>query len=103
VQVSGFGGLITFRDVADSRCPEGVQCVWAGEAAATVDFWGSDYLGAAEIWASPATPNSASKMDAATSTYYSVRCISTDPYPVFDVAVPKTSYSITIVIGIAIP
>lgn len=27
---------LTFFDVSDSRCPEGVQCVWAGNA--TVEF-----------------------------------------------------------------
>lgn len=30
------GGSLTFADVADSRCPEGVQCVRAGEAIVTL-------------------------------------------------------------------
>lgn len=30
------GGTLTFAEVEDSRCPENVQCVWAGNA--TVDL-----------------------------------------------------------------
>lgn len=30
------GGTITFSDIEDSRCPEGAQCIWAGNA--TIGF-----------------------------------------------------------------
>jgi len=39
-QSAVFGGVrVTFLQiVADSRCPEGAQCVWAGEAAVKLGF-----------------------------------------------------------------
>lgn len=31
-------GAVTFADVTDSRCPEGVQCVWAGNVVVDLDI-----------------------------------------------------------------
>lgn len=31
-------GALTFSDVTDSRCPEGVQCVWAGNVIVDLDI-----------------------------------------------------------------
>jgi hypothetical protein len=31
-------GVLTFADVTDSRCPEGVQCVWAGNVVVDLDI-----------------------------------------------------------------
>lgn len=39
--VSGENLRIKFLDVNDSRCPTGVQCIWAGEARATVQINGA--------------------------------------------------------------
>ena len=36
VTVSGTDLSIVFRDVADSRCPTKVMCIWAGEARVTL-------------------------------------------------------------------
>jgi hypothetical protein len=36
VTVSGTDLSIVFRDVADSRCPSRVMCIWAGEARVTL-------------------------------------------------------------------
>ncbi len=36
VTVAGYGLTIGMTDVADSRCPVGARCVWAGHAAVTL-------------------------------------------------------------------
>lgn len=36
VTVAGYGLTIEMTDVADSRCPLGARCVWAGHAAVTL-------------------------------------------------------------------
>lgn len=97
VRLSGFDFLITVSDVTDSRCPDGVVCVWEGEAIVILDCWTStEYLGILELKAPPAEPQFGTVIDTVISTYYRITCIAVDPYPVADNPTPIEDYVVTL-------
>lgn len=55
---------------SDSRCPEGVQCVWAGDAAVIVQFRDQ-----------PDTLHTMHEPSEVTRGAYTVRMLQLDPYP----------------------
>jgi hypothetical protein len=70
------GGRLTiaYTDLADSRCPANVTCVWAGDAVATLRL---------EAGGAAATPalHTALEPKSATHAGYTVTLVSADPYP----------------------
>lgn len=72
-------------EISDSRCPEGVQCVWAGNATVRIDLKGQDgSTGSAALCIGQCTVNSGSP-DAASVTLgsevYVIRLKEVRPYP----------------------
>jgi len=94
-QVADTGLKIGFDGVtADSRCPKGVQCFWAGDA--TVRVWlqqGSEPREVRELHASSAAAQ------AATALGHELRLLSLDPYPVGDKAIAKSDYVATLTLS----
>jgi hypothetical protein len=72
--VDGGRLAVTYTDLTDSRCPAKVQCVWAGDAAATLR------LDAGGAVATP-TLHTTLEPKAATHAGYAVTLVSVDPYP----------------------
>lgn len=80
--------IITFKNLdADSRCPEGVECVWAGNAKITISVSGSDM-------------SLNTNLEPKTVSYagYLIELISVDPYPKASQQTKPEDYSITLVI-----
>jgi len=78
-----------FTDVtADSRCPTGVQCVWAGEATVLFTVGGSELV-TLTLGADPAKAR-------AIVRGYQVTLVALAPYPVAGSAPVKANYVATI-------
>ncbi len=85
----GFEGV-----TADSRCPKGEQCVWAGDA--TVRIWlqrGSGPRQMLELHTMAGAAQAASAAD------HVVRLIRLDPYPIAGRAVAQRDYVATLMLG----
>lgn len=86
---------VGFDDVtADSRCPKGVQCVWAGDA--TVRVWlqhGSGPRETRELHTSPSAAQSARVLD------HDLALVRLDPYPVNGRPTVKADYVATLTLG----
>jgi len=85
---------ITFDDVSDSRCPQDAVCVWAGSAHVVLKVKSS--AGKPEQLALDTHP------DLAGSGHvfdYVVRLVKVDPFPVLDVAQPRESYVVTLLVS----
>jgi len=85
----GFDSVTT-----DSRCPEGVQCVWAGTAAVRV--WLQQGSGPREIrelqlWSAT--------VPAASTPGHDLRLVRLDPYPGVGRAIAKSDYIATLTLG----
>lgn len=86
-RVDGTTIMIAFSGITeDSRCPIGVQCIWAGNAAAAVSV----------------TDGTAGKTDISLNTTltprsvrasgYEITLVTVDPYPKQGVAIPPATY-----------
>ncbi len=87
------GGALTvnFVKVAeDSRCPTGVQCVWAGNGAASLTIAPS---GASKF---SVTLNTMLTPRTATASSYSVSLVGLEPYPKQGSTIPAASYIATL-------
>jgi hypothetical protein len=87
------GGALTlaFDKVAeDSRCPTGVQCVWAGNGAVVLT------VAAAGVANSSVTLNTTLTPHAATVGPYQISLVGLKPYPKQGSAIPSTSYIATL-------
>lgn len=88
--VSGTGLTLTFTAVAsDSRCPEGVQCFWQGDAVVRVSV------------ATPSSPArtvelSLNRPNPVLVGGVALRLVAADPYPVEGQATPFSAYVITV-------
>lgn len=94
VAVEGTDLEITFDDVSDSRCPQDAVCVWAGSAHVALEVvtsTGKPTLLALDTH--PDLPGSGHAFD------YVVRLVEVDPFPVLDVAQPRESYVVTLVVS----
>ena len=91
--IQGRNVAITFRDVTgDSRCPVGVQCVWAGNATILVSTRnpsGSVAQTQLMLMANPAASNNVTIAGVITTF------ISLTPVPEANVAMDRTRYSAT--------
>jgi hypothetical protein len=89
--VPGADLRITFREVlADSRCPIGVECIWAGDGVAALDVEDLHGGGSAslELHTNPGFPTEGTFGD------YRIELIKLDPYPEIDV--PIEGYVVTL-------
>lgn len=94
VAVKGADLEITFNDVSDSRCPQGAVCVWAGSAHVALEVVTSTGKPAQlALDTHPDLQGSGSVFD------YVVRLVKVDPFPVLDVAQPRESYVVTLVVS----
>ena len=85
---------ISFTGVAeDSRCPEGVQCVWAGN--------GKVMLILSKTRKRASTMKLNTGVDPKQNTYqgYEVKLVSLNPYPKKDVKIKKREYVATLVVS----
>lgn len=83
--------LITFKEVLeDSRCPEGVTCVWAGNAQIVL------ILNDIE-----ATLNTYLEQQQRNVTGYHIKLKSLIPYPVYEEVIEKETYVASLVVELS--
>ena len=93
VSIKREGLRVSFQSVAeDSRCPQGVTCVWAGNGRVLLR------LSKAEKRAATMSLNTG--LDPKQDTYrsYDVKLVSLNPYPKKDAPIKKRDYVATIVV-----
>ena len=79
---------------ADSRCPKGEQCVWAGDA--TVQVWLQQGFGPRATRQLHAAPGAA---QAASALGHELRLVRLDPHPVSGKAVAKPDHVATLTLS----
>ena len=79
---------ITLTEMNDSRCPEGVTCIWQGEARVRIAMENSDTLHLS-------TYNNMKD----TLEGYSFELIEVSPYPVSDRTIEQEDYLVTLVVS----
>ena len=82
---------------ADSRCPEGVQCVWAGDA--TVRVWLQRRAGPRELHELHTAARAASGASAPGSDGRRLRLMRLDPSPVASKPVAPGDYVVTLTLN----
>ncbi|MDX1585706.1 MAG: hypothetical protein R3222_03140 [Balneolaceae bacterium] len=81
---------ITFKEVLeDSRCPEGVTCVWAGNAQIFLIVNGSE-----------ATLNTYLEPQVRDISGYQIELLSLNPYPVYQQTIEKETYIAKLVVNL---
>ena len=94
VSIKHEGLRISFSFVAeDSRCPEGVKCVWAGN--------GKVMLRLSKAGRRYATMSLNTGLDPKEDAYrgYDVKLVSLNPYPKKDVRIKKKEYVATLIVS----
>jgi len=86
--------ILSFETVADSRCPTGVVCVWAGEAVLGLRI---EVLGKVnpELYTLKNPPNDPSAVIVAP---YLITCLAVDPYPVYGEPLLPQDYIATLIV-----
>ncbi len=94
VTIEGERLRVTFDRVSeDSRCPEGVQCVWAGNAKVVLR------LSKSRKRSSTMTLNTGTDPKQAAYRGYEVRLVKLDPYPSEKRRIRKRDYVATVVVS----
>lgn len=79
--------------VEDSRCPEGVDCIWAGNGKITVTLKKGRHKAASfEL-------NTMMEPKGITYQGYEIKLVKLDPYPKHDVTAKKSDYVATLVVS----
>jgi hypothetical protein len=94
VSIKNEGLRVSFTTVAeDSRCPEGVACVWAGN--------GKIVLRLSKLRRRAATMRLNTTLDPKTDDYrgYEVKLVSLNPYPKKDTPIKQKDYVATLVVS----
>jgi hypothetical protein len=92
-RITGEDMVITFNEVtADSRCPEDVTCVWAGEAACSITVISSEDSYAVELIQSGASDKNEEVFLEYTLTF------SLEPYPKSTEEISQKDYKLTITV-----
>jgi hypothetical protein len=94
VSIKREGLRVSFQSVAeDSRCPQGVTCVWAGN--------GRVLLRLSKVGKRAATMSLNTGLDPKQDTYrgYDVKLVSLNPYPTKDAPIKKRDYVATLVVS----
>ncbi len=81
---------------SDSRCPKGVQCVWAGDA--TVRLWSEARGGTRALHELHTTPRGAQSVSVLGQE---LRLLSLDPYPVGSRPIVPADYVVTLTLSAA--
>lgn len=84
---------VNFQSVAeDSRCPEGVNCIWAGN--------GKIVLRVMKARRRPGTMMLNTMLEPKQSSYqgYEIKLVKLDPYPKKDVRISKNDYVATLIV-----
>lgn len=84
------GTRISFTEINDSRCPKDVACVWAGDAAVTLESGSERVI----LHTNPQAGSTSGTLGGVTVTLTEVK-----PEPVGSNPPPKTEYVATIKIG----
>jgi hypothetical protein len=93
VVIKAAGLRVTFKGVPeDSRCPEGVNCIWAGNARVAVGLSGAGSGPATVELNTGVEPRRQPHLD------YEVELLSLSPHPKQDKAVDAKSYVATLVV-----
>jgi hypothetical protein len=79
--------------VEDSRCPTGVQCIWAGNGKVSVR------LSKDKIEPVSLELNTSAGPKSSTYQGYEVRLVSLDPYPKNGSTISKDAYVVTLMVG----
>lgn len=82
--------------VEDSRCPTGVNCVWAGNAKVSVKL--SKAKGDTSASATSVELNTYAGAKSSTYEGYEIRLVSLDPYPKEGVKIKKDDYVATLMV-----
>ena len=87
----GGSWVVTFTEVNDSRCPKGVQCVWAGEGLVTLDLTPADGSAApVRMQLTTADPRSVAFAG------FALRLVELTPHPVKSQAIELDEYRVII-------
>ena len=78
--------------VEDSRCPTGVQCIWAGNGKVSVK------LSKAKTEAVSVELNTSAGPRSSTYQGYDVKLVGLDPYPKDGVTISKDAYTVTLMV-----
>jgi hypothetical protein len=92
--IEGEGLAVAFESVLqDGRCPEGVDCVWAGNAKIKVELSKQKQTPAAIELNTGVRPKSSSYLD------YEVKLVALNPRPKADKAVDPKEYKATLIVA----
>jgi hypothetical protein len=94
---------LTFYDVTDSRCPEGAQCIWAGNAVVDLELNGVTTEGGTTKWISMCLGQCTKDFKTAdsldiefTGQKYRLILNAVNPYPGVSTESSKKDYSISL-------
>jgi len=97
VELSLAGGTtltLLWREVADSRCPESVTCIWEGEVGGTFDVVG------AQTWPVSLTRHhDGDERATATAGGLLLRLLEITPYPQDEAGVDRTDYRARLIVA----
>jgi hypothetical protein len=94
VQIKETGLKISFSAVTeDSRCPKGVDCIWAGNGKVVVQI-NVGRAKSAEIEVNTNVEPKQSRFQE-----YSIKLVSLNPYPHKDVKIKRSDYVVTLVVN----
>jgi hypothetical protein len=94
VRIEHEGLLVSFHQVAeDSRCPQGVECIWAGN--------GKVVLTLSKVRKRAATMSLNTGVEPREGSYrgYEVRLVNLNPYPKKDMKIRKRDYVATLIVS----
>lgn len=80
----------------DSRCPKGVDCIWAGNARVVVRL--TKGTGKPIERQLDTNPREESQAETGDLSNYQIKLVSLDPYPVADKPIAAQSYAATLVV-----
>ena len=92
VTIAGEALTVRFEGVpSDSRCPTGVQCIWAGDATVQVVLSKDGKAAGFELH---------TNLDPKTATYlnYTIELVSLAPYPTTKGPIPQSQYRATFIV-----
>jgi hypothetical protein len=86
---------LSFSEVNDSRCPQGVTCVWAGLATVTLDV----KLGSSKSQRITLTTRSITTHDSKEVGSYKIALMAVNPYPERDKPTKPEDYVVTLLVS----
>ena len=88
------GGLsLTWTSIADSRCPEGVTCIWAGAVKVTIDARDGGDASQLELTLGPRQGG-----DTASTAHHEIRLSEVSPHPRAGTEIPRSAQRATVIV-----